>query len=37
MDHHVYPFILLSSVLQAVQAPMNQRVREAAANPFLAG
>ena len=37
MGSFVYPFILLADVLQAVQAPMNQRVREAVANPFLAG
>ena len=37
MGNLVYPFILLAGVLQAVQAPMNQRVREAVDNPFLAG
>ena len=37
MGSFVYPFILLAGVLQAVQAPMNQRVREAVGNPFLAG
>ena len=37
MGGFVYPFILLAGVLQAVQAPMNQRVREVVANPFLAG
>ncbi len=37
MGGFTYPFILLAGVLQAVQAPMNQRVREAVGNPFLAG
>ena len=32
-----HPFILLAGVLQAVRALMNQRVREAVGNPFLAG